>query len=249
MNKWLLLGLMVLGLLACGGKMPAKEPKTVLIAANDDQEVRSAIVRTLGGRHFKYYTAEKDEPGAIVVRWQKGERFFRVAIDYSPKSYTIKYLDSHDFDAEVDPETGTLMISRAYGKLTRRLAEGIEHELGRPARERAEAVAAQRGHQLQLEQQRTRQAEAQREAERLKRLPPPPAPAPAPQPLLPPIPVPSPQPVIIDRKHKQRHGSRSHTCCINGAYYECPNEQAFRSCMSLSSSQCTRKPSRDGKCK
>jgi hypothetical protein len=232
-----------LALVGCRGKVPAEAPKTVLIAAQTEDEVRAAIVRTLAGVHFKYYTAEKDDPGLIVVRWQKGERFFRVSIEYSPKRYTIKYVDSHDFDAAPDPETGTLMISGAYGKLTRRLAEAIENELGRPARERGQAVAAERQHQINVENQRTRQSEAAREAERLKHLPPP-----APQPVNV-APRPQPQPAPIQHQHKVIKGNQKITCCVNGAYYDCPSQQAFQSCMSMSPSQCKRKPGRDGSCR
>jgi len=230
-KTWLVL-VLALGMIGCRGRVPAEAPKTVLIAAQSDDEVRAAIVRTLAGRHFKYYTAEKDEPGLVVARWQKGDRYFRVRVEYSAKSYSIKYIDSFDFEAAKDPETGVLMISGAYGSLVRRFADAIENELGRPARERAEAIAAERQHELNVEHQRTRQSEAAREAERLKHLPPP-APvhhAPAPQP--------QPQPVII--QHREQHGTQNITCCINGARYVCPSQEAFQACMTLSPSQCKR---------
>ena len=246
MKNWLWL-VLLLGVVGCRGKVPAEAPTTVLIAAQTENEVRAAIVRTLADRHFKYYNADKDEPGRMVLRWQKGDRFFRVSVEYSLKSYTIKYVDSHDFDAAQDPETGTLMISGAYGSLTRRLAKAIEHELGRPARERGQTIAAERQHQIDIEKQRTRQAEADREAERLKHLPPP-APQPvyvAPQPQ----PQPQPPPATIQHQHKVIKGSQKITCCINGAYFDCPSQEAFRSCMSMSPLQCKRNAGRDGKCR
>ncbi|MBK6464330.1 MAG: hypothetical protein IPF92_25515 [Myxococcales bacterium] len=69
------------------------------------------------------------------------------------------------------------------------------------------------------------------------------------QPVIPALPVPLPQlpagGVNVSRSSTQ--GSQTITCCINGAFYVCPSQEAFKKCMRLGPHECTRDPSKSCK--
>ena len=70
-----------------------------------------------------------------------------------------------------------------------------------------------------------------------------PGPPPGLIPNIPTLPVPMP-PVpagTINLSHS------SFTCCINGAYYVCPNQEAFKKCARLGPNECTRDTSKSCK--
>jgi hypothetical protein len=238
----------------CGGMIAAQTPRTVLLPSpSRPPMVRGAIVRALA---VQRYEAEADEPGRIVARYERRGTRYRVEIAYTATQYSIRYVDSQGVDVERDEETGQLMIDGAYGRWIGRLERSIRDELARPGREQAAAVAAARQHELALanaaaERERLR-LEAEREANRpvVIREPAPPVvglPVPVPMPV--PAPVQIGGGVHVQRQVTNRQSTQALTCCINGAFYSCPGQEAFESCLSTGPSMCTREPARDGQCR
>ncbi|MCA9608526.1 MAG: hypothetical protein KC619_23135, partial [Myxococcales bacterium] len=162
----------VLGAAACGrGIVPLNPTTPVLLQSQaDPAELRAAIIRALEARR---YTTESEEPGVLVARLQNRGVMLRLRLDYSPTDYRITYLESTGLDHRLDPD-GNPVISRRYDGWVAQLRRTIDDELGRPAREAAEAEEQQRQHELAvLEQQRNAEREQRdyqaREAERDRR--------------------------------------------------------------------------------
>src|SRR5512146_1717737 len=84
----------------------------------------------------------------------------KLKIAYTPTQYQIGYLESDGLGYGTG-EDGTPVISARYEKLVRELSGAIDDELGRPAREAAEAEEAQRKHELDvIEAKRRARADA-----------------------------------------------------------------------------------------
>jgi hypothetical protein len=226
----------------CGGTsyVGTRSPDANLLAGQSAPDVRAAIVRALAANRSP---AESEQAGRVVARLGKKDSYARVAIEYSESQYVIRYLDG-TLTTKPGPG-GDVLVDKRYATLTRRLKEGIDAELQRPARERAEAERNRREYELLLQQARTREAEANANAAAQAAQPAAePAPAAAPQEgmtpagvataLAPHIPVPS-----VQHKSTIRRSEQSLTCCINGALYNCPGQAAFQECMSTGPSKCT----------
>lgn len=165
-GRWVAL-FALLTLAACGRRaVPLNTTTPVALEAQaDPAELRAAIIRALEARRF---VTESDQPGRIVGRFSHRGRTLRLAIDYTPTDYRITYVDSAGMGYQVGRD-GVPMISRHYDSWVRRLRDTIQDELGRPERERQEAIERDRQHQLQLAQAETqRQVEAQRAEERAR---------------------------------------------------------------------------------
>jgi hypothetical protein len=148
--------------LGCARLVPLAPASAVLLPQAQEQEgVRAAIARAMTSRQ---YVAESETPGRIVARYSRGGATLRLAIAYSGTQYEISYLDSQGFDYVVD-RRGQTLIGAGYPRQVRALAQAIEGEIGRPAREAAEAVERQRQQELALAQQETARQQAALDAQ------------------------------------------------------------------------------------
>ena len=212
---------------SCGTSyVSTKTADPVLLEGQDVAEVRAAIIRAMKLRKFK---AKSEGPGMIVAKLERGDESVEVAIEYSSSQFLIRYLASEGLEtAKVE---GEVMIESAYASYTKKLATVIEKELQRPAAERAEAEANRREYELML-------ARAQSGADQQ-----PAQPSGGGDPVGPTVGGILEQvgskvgPVQLDGS--VRHSEQSLTCCINGATYTCPGQDAFNACMTKGPSQCT----------
>jgi hypothetical protein len=117
--------------------------------------VREAIARALAARR---YTLESEEGTRIFARFTSRGVSMRLAIDYSPTQVTVNYLDSTGLGFE------DAMSSRQYDGWMRNLTSTMQEEIGRPAREAAEAVA--RAEEAQRQRERDAQEAEARERQR-----------------------------------------------------------------------------------
>lgn len=131
----------------CGGaRLVQIQPSTVLIAqAQDPAEVRAAVVRALAARGFR---PEADEAGNLVAVSARRGQDLRLQIVYGPSQFQINYLSSDGFG--FTPGAGAGMIQPRYQRIVADLGRSITEELGRPAREAAAALAAQRAHDEEM---------------------------------------------------------------------------------------------------
>jgi hypothetical protein len=223
-------------LAACGTKMVPVEPATVLLhQPQAGDAVRAAIIRGVT-RHK--LSPDSESPGRIVATYDRRGVMYRLAFEYTDRQYTIRYLETRGLETAM---TGHgLLIDARYLRMVRRLEHAINEELERPAKEAAAARERQRQHQLAVEAERRRAEEAawRREEARRRRHhhrhhgPPPPRVVVQP-------PAPAPGGVHIQHRTVHKSGSQSLTCCINGARYRCPSQQAFEQCMTMNPSACT----------
>jgi hypothetical protein len=225
----------LLVLAACGTSYfpPPNDP--VLIANPEPPaEVRAAVVRALQDRRF---ITEQEEGGRITARHERGEMMLRVAVDYDGARYAVRLLASSGFKSATAPD-GSVAIEARGAKELKALQNAINQELQRPAKEAAEAEKHEREYRLMLEQQKTARAQANAQTAQAN------ANAQV-QPVYVPVPVPvsGPAPVNVQSSTTTTTGSQSITCCINGAFYNCPSQETFRQCMSTNPSGCTRDPS------
>ncbi len=231
MRRLFAASLTVLTLVACGGShfVGTRAADPVLLAdAQSPAEVRAAVVRALAARRF---STESETAGRVVARLEKGGERIRVAVEYSDHQYAIRYLDSAGMQTRT--ENGELLVGGDYRSWTDKLKHAIGEELRRPAKERAETERRERDYQLLLQAQRTTEAlatERAAEAQAAAANGPPPAD---------PAPAPAPPPVVIQGGTTIRESQQSFTCCINGARYACPGEEAFRHCVSRGPTKCT----------
>lgn len=227
----LLVALLLLS--ACGTKMVAVHPDTVLLPQpHPGDAVRAAIIRGIA-RHK--LSPDAETPGRIVATYDRRGLMYRFAFEYTDRQYTIRYLETRGLETAM---TGHgLMIDARYLRMVRRLEHAINEELERPAREAAEAQERQRRHQLAVEAERRRAEEAalRREQQQRRRH----HHGHPPHGVVVQPPVPAPAPVHIQHRTIHKSGSQSLTCCINGARYRCPSQQAFEQCMTMSPSACT----------
>jgi hypothetical protein len=219
--------LLCAALAACHGPrfVPAASADVVLIAqAQPPAEIRAAVVRALKDRRFQ---TESEVPGRIVARYERGEEGLRVAVEYSETQFVVRYVDSNGIRAMNDPASGQLLVDDRCAKWMRGLKESIDHELGRPAKEREEAARRERDYQLMVEQQRTAQAQVAQAQ--------PQGAAPAGPPIVVPV-VPVP---VVAPGSSVNLSVQHFTCCINGRKYDCPGREAFDQCARSGPSACT----------
>jgi hypothetical protein len=213
---------------SCGTSyVSTKTADPVLLEGQDVAEVRAAIIRAMKLRKFK---PKSEGPGMIVAKLERGDESVEVAIEYSGSQFLIRYLASEGLEtAKVEDE---LMIESAYASYTKKLASVIEKELARPAAERAEAEANRREYELMLARAK---AGADQPAQTTQ--------GGGGDPVGPTVGGILEQvgskvgPVQLDGS--VRHSEQSLTCCINGAKYNCPGQDAFNACMTKGPSQCT----------
>jgi len=224
--------LLIALLTGCGTKMVPVQPEMVLLdQPQPGDAVRAAIIRGVT-RHK--LTTDSEKPGRIVATYDRRGVMYRFAIEYTDRQYVIHYLETRGLETATSRDG--MLIETRYPRMIKRLQRAINEEISRPAREAAEARSRARQHELAVEAERRRAEEAALERERLQRQPPPTSPPPPPVHIHPPAPR---HPVQIQRRSVHRSGSQTLTCCINGARYTCPSQQAFNQCMSLSPSACT----------
>jgi hypothetical protein len=158
---------------ACGHPLRSAEaPHVQLIAESyPPSEIRAAVIRALDKRKF---TAEKEDEGRIVARFQKGDESVHIAVEYAAAQFGIRYLGSTGL-GETRDASGTLMVDNRYDDMVTRLDKGIAEELKRPAKERAAAERHEREYQAMIQLARTAEAQAQAQIANA------PAPAPADQ--------------------------------------------------------------------
>lgn len=232
----LLTTMLLLSLSSCGTKMVPVRPETVLLQRPQASDaVRGAIIR--GVTRHKLST-ESERPGHIVATYDRRGVMYRFALDYTDRQYTIRYLETRGLETA---GTGSgMMIEAKYLRMVRRLKHAINEELERPAREAAAARERERQHQLAVEAERRRAEEAalKREQMRHRRHHHRPHNGVVVQPRIQ-VPAPAPRRVHIQRSTVHKSSTQSLTCCINGARYRCPSQQAFDQCVSMNPSACT----------
>jgi hypothetical protein len=236
-----------LWLIGCGASLVAVQDEgPVLIEHHPSGEVRDAVVRALLARR---YTAESEQPGRIMALYRRGEIEFRMLVEYSESAYHVSYAGSTGLEFGVDEETGEPLIDSRIVRWRRGLSRSIEQELLRPERERRQAAEAQRRHDLAVATEQRRRAEAERDANARAAQPPQPG-GPSPLVILQHVPPVAGAGGGVNLQHHRQRGSstQSFHCCVNGAYYSCPGQAAFESCVSLGPTECTREPARDGSC-
>ena len=227
--------LAVVLLVGCGTSYYPPPSDPVLIAnAAQPAEIRAAVIRALSDRR---YQTEQEEGGRIVARHERGDYALRVAVEYDGGHYAIRYLNSAGYKTQPAPN-GSIVIEVRGSKEMKALQTAIDREIQRPAREAAEAERHEREYRLMLEQQKTSRAQANAQAananlqaQQQSQV----------QPVYVPVPVPvGPPPGAVNVQSSSTQGSQSITCCINGAFYSCPSQEAFRQCMGANPSACTR---------
>jgi hypothetical protein len=221
----------IVALVACSGThyVSTRAPDAVLMAdAQSPAEVRAAVVRALASRRF---TTESEQAGRVVARLDKGSERLRVAVEYTGQQYAVVYLDSAGLKTKT--ENVEVLVESSYKSWTDKLKHAIGEELKRPAKERAEAERREREYQLLLQAQRTAEAQATAQAAEAQATA---ASAPA---APDPVAAPAPPPVTFQSTTTIRESQQSFTCCINGARYACPGQEAFRECVSKGPSKCT----------
>ncbi len=147
----LVLGLVGVG---CGARLiPLRDQGAVMLPQPvQETEMRAAIARALQARR---YTVEQEQPNKVVARLDARGTVLRLNIEYSATQYNIQYLDSQGLNYSVSPQGP--MISRSYANYVEGLRRAIQDEIGRPAREAAAAVQAQRDHELAVIEAQRRQ--------------------------------------------------------------------------------------------
>ena len=204
-------------------------------------EVRAAIIRAM---QFRKYSPESEEEGRIIAHLDHGDERLQVAIEYSPTQYAVRYLSSSGLKTAAAPD-GEVLVDRRWVSWVKTLKARIAEELQVPARQAADAARQEREYQLMIEQHHTAQAQADAQAAQGPAAPGPAAPSgPSAGQVLGAGAVVI-QAVIPTGGINLQAGS--YTCCINGAHYTCPNQEALNQCTRLGPSQCTRNPGKSCK--
>ncbi len=205
----------------------------VLVARSQSPaEVRAAIIRAM---QFRKFSPESEEEGRIIAHTDHGDARLQVAIEYSPTQYAVRYLSSTGLETQAAP-SGEVLVEKRWVSWAKTLNARIGEELKVPARQAAEAARQEREYQIMIEQQRTAQAQAAAGQ-------PPPAGLSAGQVL-------GAGSVVIQAVLPGggiNLQAGSYTCCINGAHYTCPNQEALNQCTRSGPSQCTRNPGKSCK--
>lgn len=167
--------LFALQLLACGARLvtggttPDGLPvvltpsnTTVLVTETDPEALRAAVARSLTAHDW---VVEESSSERIVARYTRGRVWARVALVLSSGQVVVTYLDSQGVAVE------SATSSRTYDRWMRTLSDAITEEVGRPERERLEAVArdeeAARAREREAREAEEREVERARE-ERLE---------------------------------------------------------------------------------
>lgn len=141
-------------------------PVTLVYGATPPDQLRAAIARALDARHW---TLETSDGARIVAHLEHRGANVRIAIDFGETQLAITCLDTNGLAIE------SVSSSRRYDGYMRSLMDNIESEIGRPAREAAEALAraeeAERAREREAAEAVAREADRERnarlEAERL----------------------------------------------------------------------------------
>jgi hypothetical protein len=221
---------------ACGGtsyEIPSQDP-TLLAQPQPAAEVRGAVVSALVQRKF---AAEGEEVGKITAHHSKGGMEMKIVVEYDESHYRVMLLGFGGYKSQPGPN-GTQVPEERLSKELLALKKSIDLELKRPAKERAEAERQEREYQLLLEQQRTAQAQAQAQAAQAQQQQQaqPAGPAVVVPVTLPGVPLPT---INASSSTSVTSGSQKITCCINGALYNCPSQDAYRQCMTMNPSACS----------
>lgn len=136
----------------------APAPVTLLYATTSLDEVRAALARAIDARGF---TLETSEGSRVVARRTARGLSLRIAIDFTETQAVVTYLDSDGLRIE------SATSSRRYDGWMNELSASMESELGRPERERAEAVA--RAEEAERNREREAREAVEREHERDRR--------------------------------------------------------------------------------
>ncbi len=220
---------------ACGTsyEMPSQDP-TLLAQPQPAAEVRGAVISALAQRKF---SPEGEEAGKVTAHHSKGGMDIKIAIEYDESHYRVLLLGFGGYKSEAGPNGAQVPEERLSKELVA-LRKSIDLELKRPAKERAEAERQEREYQMLLEQQRTAQAQAQAQAAQAQQqqAAQPAGPAIVVPVTLPGVPLPA---VNATSSTSVTSGSQTITCCINGALYNCPSQDAYRQCMTMNPGACT----------
>ncbi len=220
-----------LGLTACSTSfVSTKTADPVLLEGQDVAEVRAAIIRAMKSRKFR---PEREEPGLIMARLERGDVTIQVAIEYSSTQFVIRYLSS--VGLETTTVEGETLVDDEYSKYTNKLAAVIEKELQRPAKERDQRERERREYELMLARAK---AGTDRQPEGGTAEPGEPS-GPDVGNIIQQVAPLLPAPPTVEVDNSVRHSEQSLTCCINGSKYVCPSQDAFKACMTSGPSECT----------
>jgi hypothetical protein len=208
--------------------VPATQADAILLEGQEASEVRAAIIRALLARRFK---TESEEAGKINARLDKGDVTLNIAVEYSGTQYLVRYMGSAGLETVKTPN-GQLMIDDQYESWTKGLKKVIDKELKKPAAERAEAERNRREYELLLARAKAGVVEPSSPSQ-----PSGPNGADIAGAILGAVPVGN-VPTVGGDVNVQ-HSQQSLTCCINGAQYKCPGQEAFNQCMTSGPSACT----------
>lgn len=137
----------------CVRQVPFNPSSGAMITETQDlTAIRDAIARALAAER---YVVEGEQPGVVNARFDHRGISLRLAVRYSPSEFRIDYVDSQGLDYMIDPETNQPTISSRYPRYVQNLDRTIRSELGRPAREAAEALEQQREHERELAEAET----------------------------------------------------------------------------------------------
>lgn len=224
--------LLAIFFVGCGTAYYPPPSDPVLIAnATPPAEIRAAVIRAYEERR---YVTEQEEGGRIVGRHERGEQMLRVAVEYDGQHYAVRLLTTSGFKTAAAAD-GSITIEARAAKELKALQSAIDREIARPAKEAAEAARHEQEYRLMLEQQNTARARANAQTAQANAQS-------QVQPVYVPVPVPAggPSPINLSSSTTKTTGSTEITCCINGAFYNCPSQDAFRQCMGSNPSACTR---------
>lgn len=232
----LLLAAALLLTTACGTsyEMPAQTP-TLLARSQPAAEVRGAVITALVQRKF---APESEAAGKVTASRSRGGMEMKIVVEYDESHYRVLLLGFGGYKTEAGAD-GVPVPEERLSKDLAALKKAIDLELKRPAKERAEAARQEREYQLLLEQQRTAQAQADAQAQAAQAQQ-----QQAPQ-VGPTVLVPVPVPGLVlptinaSSSTSVTSGSQQITCCINGALYNCPSQDAYRQCMTMNPSACS----------
>ncbi|MEP7120449.1 MAG: hypothetical protein ABJE95_06055 [Byssovorax sp.] len=219
-------------LAGCGTSfVSTRMAEPVLVArAQSPAEVRAAIIRAMA---FRKFSPESEQEGRIMAHLEKGDARLQVAIEYTPTQYAVRYVSSTGLQTETTP-SGEVLVEKRWLAWAKLLNSRIAEELQVPARQAAEAARQDREYQLMIEQQHTAQAQADAQA---AGAPPPPPSGPTAGQMFGAGSV--VLQAVIPTGGINLHAG-SYTCCINGAHYTCPSQEALNQCTRSGPSQCTR---------
>jgi hypothetical protein len=151
-----------------GGEVVTFAPPTTTLVVRPTQAIGDVEAALLRAAEARRYVVEGLEPGRLSLRLESRGTVLHIVVAYDGEHVAIDYASSTGLPLEDVGE------SRRYEALLRNLAESIEGELARPAREAAEAIArteairveeAERERRARLESERLAAERARAEAD------------------------------------------------------------------------------------